>query len=178
MPRIKQIPRSDLHPAAETIFQLIFGDRDPTVEPGTDTGSPGDWWPTFALVPEIFDHAVAGLALYRSPQRKLDPQLRELGQTRVGWDVGSRFVFSQHCKSCRTVGISEEKIQAIPNWEESECFNEIERAVLAYTDCLALNNGLVSDELFQTISNSLSDEEILELTYIVATYGMLSLIHI
>jgi alkylhydroperoxidase family enzyme len=172
MPRIQQVSRSDLHPAAETIFQLIFGDRDPTVEPGTDTGSPGDWWPTFALVPEVFDHAVAGLALYRSSERELDPQLRELGQTRVGWDVGSRFVFSQHCKSCRTVGISEEKIRSIPNWEESECFNEIERAVLAYTDCLAINNGLVADEIFQTLTEHLSDEEILELTYIVATYGM------
>ena len=59
-----------------------------------------------------------------------------------------------------------------PVMANAQCFNEIERAVLAYTDCLALNNGLVSDELFQTISNSLSDEEILELTYIVATYGM------
>ena len=82
------------------------------------------------------------------------------------------FVFSQHCKSCRTVGISEEKIEAIPKWEESECFNEIERAVLAYTDCLAINNGLVTDEIFQTLTEHLSDEEILELTYIVATYGM------
>ena len=77
MPRIQQVSRPDLHPAAEIVFQLIFGDRDPTVEPGTDTGSPGDWWPTFALVPEVFDHAVAGLALYRSPERKLDPQLRD-----------------------------------------------------------------------------------------------------
>ena len=51
MPRIQQVSRPDLHPAAEIVFQLIFGDRDPTVEPGSDTGSPGDWWPTFALVP-------------------------------------------------------------------------------------------------------------------------------
>ena len=32
----------------------------------------------------------------------LDPALRELGQTRAGWLRGSQFVFSQHCKSCRT----------------------------------------------------------------------------
>ena len=91
------------------MFQLVFGDRDPVDEPGTDTGTPGDWWTTFALVPDVFDHAVAGLGLYRSSQRILDPQLRELGQTRAGWCVGSRFVYSQHCKSCRTVGLSEEQ---------------------------------------------------------------------
>ncbi len=30
-----------------------FGDRDPVAEPGTATGTPGDWWPVFALVPDF-----------------------------------------------------------------------------------------------------------------------------
>ena len=172
MPRLRQVRRDDLHPGAEPVFQLVFGDRDPVDEPGTDTGTPGDWWTTFALVPDVFDHAVAGLALYRSPRRVLDPQLRELGQTRVGWCVGSRFVYSQHCKSCRTVGLTEEQIAAIPAWETAGCFDAVQRAVLAYTDCLAVQDGRVPDGLFDQLSEHLSDEEILELTYIVATYGM------
>ena len=172
MPRLRQVRRDDLHPGAEPVFQLVFGDRDPVDEPGTDTGTPGDWWTTFALVPDVFDHAVAGLALYRSPRRVLDPQLRELGQTRVGWCVGSRFVYSQHCKSCRTVGLTEEQIAAIPAWETAGCFDAVQRAVLAYTDCLAVQHGRVPDGLFDQLSEHLSDEEILELTYIVATYGM------
>ncbi len=172
MPRLRQVRRDDLHPGAEPVFQLVFGDRDPVDEPGTDTGTPGDWWTTFALVPDVFDHAVAGLALYRSPRRVLDPQLRELGQTRVGWCVGSRFVYSQHCKSCRTVGLTEEQIAAIPSWETAGCFDAVQRAVLAYTDCLGSQHGRVPDGLFDALSEHLSDEEILELTYIVATYGM------
>jgi len=172
VPRLRQVRRDDLHPGAEPVFQLVFGDRDPVDEPGTDTGTPGDWWTTFALVPDVFDHAVAGLALYRSPRRVLDPQLRELGQTRVGWCVGSRFVYSQHCKSCRTVGLTEEQIAAIPAWETAGCFDAVQRAVLAYTDCLAVQHGQVPDGLFDALSEHLSDEEILELTYIVATYGM------
>ena len=172
MPRLRQVRRDDLHPGAEPVFQLVFGDRDPVDEPGTDTGTPGDWWTTFALVPDVFDHAVAGLALYRSPRRVLDPKLRELGQTRVGWCVGSRFVYSQHCKSCRTVGLTEEQIAAIPAWETAGCFDAVQRAVLAYTDCLAVQHGRVPDGLFDQLSEHLSDEEILELTYIVATYGM------
>jgi len=172
VPRLRQVRRDDLHPGAEPVFQLVFGDRDPVDEPGTDTGTPGDWWTTFALVPDVFDHAVAGLALYRSPRRVLDPQLRELGQTRVGWCVGSRFVYSQHCKSCRTVGLTEEQIAAIPSWETAGCFDAVQRAVLAYTDCLGSQHGRVPDGLFDALSEHLSDEEILELTYIVATYGM------
>ena len=61
------------------IYQRLFGDRDPVVEPGTATGTPGNWWTVMALVPDVFEHATAGLLLYRSPERSLDPILRELG---------------------------------------------------------------------------------------------------
>jgi alkylhydroperoxidase family enzyme len=81
-------------------------------------------------------------------------------------------VFSQHCKSCRTAGISEEKIQAIPHWAASDAFTPVERAVLAYTDALVYDGGRVADGVFAALREHLSDEEILELTYITAMYDM------
>lgn len=172
MPRLRQVPRSEAAPTVLPLYTLLFGDRDPVAEPGTATGTPGDWWPVFALVPDVFDHSVAGFALYQSPKRLLDPQLRELGQTRVGFTVGSRFVFSQHCKSCRTAGMAEEKIAAIPHWQIAECFAPIERAVLAYADALVYDQGRVPDGVFDALREGLSDEEILELTYITSLYAM------
>ena len=173
MPRLRQVPRSEAAPSVLPLYDLLFGpDRDPVGEPGTATGAPGDWWTVFALVPDVFDHAVGGFALYQSTTRSLDPQLRELGQTRVGWARASQFVFSQHCKSCRTAGISEEKIAAIPSWSVATCFTPIERAVLAYTDALVYDGGRVADGVFAALRAELSDEEILELTYITAMYDM------
>lgn len=172
MSRLRRVRRENLHPGAQPVFQMIFGDREPIDEPGTATGTPGDWWSTFALVPEVFDHAVSGIALYRSPKRLLDPAIREICQTRVGWCVGSQFVYSQHSKACRTVGVSEEKILAIESWETSECFDDAERAALAYTDALSIQHGRVPDGLFAALQAQLSDEEILELTYIICTYAM------
>jgi alkylhydroperoxidase family enzyme len=154
------------------MYDRLFGDRDPVVEPGTDTGTPGDWWTVFALVPDVLRHAVRGFALYQSTDRVLDPQLRELGQTRAGWTRGSQFVFSQHCKSCRAVGIAEDKIQAIPHWQVSDLFTPVERAVLAYTDALVYDGGRVADGVFDALRDHLGDEEILELTYITAMYEM------
>jgi alkylhydroperoxidase family enzyme len=172
VPRLRQVPRAEAAPSVLPLYDLLFGSRDPVAEPGTATGTPGDWWPVFALVPDAFDHSVQGFAFYRSPKRLLDPQLRELGQTRVGFTVGSRFVFSQHCKSCRTVGIPEEKIAAIPHWAVADCFSRIERAVLAYADALVYDQGRVPDGVFAALRDGLSDEEILELTYISAMYAM------
>jgi alkylhydroperoxidase family enzyme len=173
MPRLREIPRGEV--TSKTIlatYNLLFGERDPVAEPGTDTGTPGDWWTVFANSPDVFDHAVRGFALYRNPARKLDPVLRELGQTRVGWDKASQFVFSQHCKSMRGLGISEERIAAIPHWQVADCYSKEERAVLAYVDCLALSAGRTPDAVFDALKAFLSDEQILELTYIVCLYDM------
>ena len=172
MPRLRQVSRADADPIALTMYDMLFGTRDPVKEPGTATGTPGNWWTVFAIVPDCLKHAIDGFSFYRSKARKLDPKLRELGQTRAGYTRGSQFVYSQHCKSCRSVGLSEEKIQAIAHWSVSSEFDELERAVLAYTDALVLEGGRVADAVFDVLKSKLSDEEILELTYITTLYEM------
>jgi alkylhydroperoxidase family enzyme len=152
------------------MYDYLFAERDPVEEPGTESGSPGDWWTVFALVPDILEHAVQGFGVYRNPSRKLDPVLRELGQARAGWAAQSQFVFSQHCKSLRALGVSEDRIDAVAYWPAASCFSEIERLVLAYTDCLVYDLGRVPDGLFGRLRQYLSDEEILELTYITTLY--------
>lgn len=172
MPRLREIPRGEVtSEAVQRSYQQLFGDRDPVAEPGTATGTRGDWWTVFANSPDVFEHAVRGFGLYRG-QRKLDPVLRELGQTRVGWAKGSQFVFSQHCKSLRGLGVSEEKIAAVASWQVADCFSNEERAVLAYADCLALQGGRTPDAVFDALKAFLSDEQILELTYITCLYDM------
>lgn len=172
MPRLRQAGLSEADDFAKGIFKVLFGDRDPVKEPGTATGTPGNWWTVFATVPDAFKHTTEGFQFYRSPQRKVDPKLRELGQTRAGYVVGSQFVYSQHCKASRSAGLSAEQVKAIPHWQTADCFSPVERAVLSYTDALVLQYGRVPDPLFQELQKHLSDEEILELTYITCTYMM------
>lgn len=172
MPRIRQAGRDEADEYALRIYDMLFEDRDPVTEPGTATGTPGNWWTVFATVPDAFKHTTEGFRFYRSPERKLDPKLRELGQTRAGFAVGSQFVFSQHCKASRDVGLTEDQINAIPNWQIATCFSPIERAVLAYTDALVLERGRVQQLVIDALKAELSDEEVLELTYITCTYMM------
>jgi alkylhydroperoxidase family enzyme len=172
MPRLRQVPRADAPPEVITLYDMLFGDRDPVAEPGTATGTPGNWWTVMALVPEVFRHAVAGFVLYRGSADRLDPVLRELGQTRAGYARGSQFVYSQHCKSMRALGVDEAKIEAIASWGSSDVFTPEERAVLAYTDDLVLSSGRVSDATFDALRSFLSDEQILEFTYITCTYDL------
>ena len=131
------------------MYEMLFDDRDPVTEPGTATGTPGDWWTVFALVPDIL----------RPRRRRASPSTRapggcstrccgELGQTRAGWAAGSQFVYSQHCKSLRDLGVSEERIAAVAAGSVADCFTPVERLVLGYTDCLVYDHGRVPDAVF------------------------------
>ncbi|MCF6473472.1 carboxymuconolactone decarboxylase family protein [Nonomuraea sp. MG754425] len=166
MPRLRRVPREEM------TDPVVRGFHDRLILPGggTATGSPGDWWEVFALDPKIFRHCVKGFQVYR--EMTLDPVLRELGQTRAGWARQSQFVFSQHCKQLRALGVPEEKVRAVAHWTVSDLFTEPERAVLAYADALVLDGGRVPDELFDALRRRLPDEQILELTYAICLYEM------
>ncbi|MFI7689561.1 carboxymuconolactone decarboxylase family protein [Nonomuraea sp. NPDC049655] len=167
MPRLRRVPPEEVTDPVVRFFHDRLLSPDGT---GTATGSPGDWWTVFALDPKIFRHCVKGFQIYR--ESRLDPVLRELGQTRAGWARQSQFVYSQHCKQLRALGVSEEKVRAVASWQVSDQFAELERAVLAYTDGLVLDGGRVHDEVFAVLRAHLPDEQILELTYIVCLYEM------
>lgn len=174
MTRTKQIPRDQAAPSVLPIYDRLFGERDPVAEPGTATGTPGNWWTVFAQAPDLLDHMVAGFGLFSSPNRELPANLRELALTRTGFTAGSQFVFSQHCKAARRTGASDDQLAAIPTWTTAgpEVFDATERAVLAYADELVLADGRVQDATFEAVSGALGEVAVIELTYAVASYRL------
>jgi alkylhydroperoxidase family enzyme len=172
MPRLRQVPRSEATPDVQAVYRRLFQDRDPVAEPGTATGTPGNWWTVFALVPDVLAHAQAGFALLDRKSSVLTPYQRELALVRTGFAAASQFVFSQHSKAARAAGISEEKLSAIPAWTTSAAFDSPDRAILAYVDELVLADGRVQDATFAALKAHLGDEAILELTYAASTYRL------
>ncbi|MCP5180183.1 MAG: carboxymuconolactone decarboxylase family protein [Pseudomonadales bacterium] len=176
MPRLRQVPRSEAPANVLKYYNSLFGERDPVAEPGTATGTPGNWWTVFALVPYIFDHATSHFGMFgmfaQESISKMDGKVRELALIRAGYTQGSQFVFSQHCKAGRRFGITDAQIEAIPHWEVTDLFDARERAILAWTDALILQGGRASDALFDALHSHLSDEDILELTYHVMAYNL------
>lgn len=172
MPRLREVPRAEATADVDRVYQQLFGDRDPVAEPGTATGTPGNWWTVWALVPDVLAHAQAGFALLSRKSSPLPPRLRELALTRTGFVGGSQFVFSQHSKGARRAGLSGEQVAAIPAWQVSDEFDAQERAVLAYVDAVVLEHGRVQEAVFDALRAFLDDEAILELSYAIGTYNL------
>src|SRR5215469_12001371 len=169
MPRLKSIPRDEASPDVVKSYQQIFGEgRDPVAEPGTASGTPGNWWTVWANTPGI----LKAFSAYPMAGAPLDETLRELAIARTGYARASQFVFSQHCKAARRVGVAEDKIKAVPYWSIADVFSPAERAVLAYTDGLVLEGGRVHDRVFEALRRHLPDEGILALTYFINMYAL------
>jgi alkylhydroperoxidase family enzyme len=66
------------------------------------------------------------------------------------------------------LGISEEKLLALLDWEASPLFDETERLVLEYADSITITDRDVSDELFDRLRQRFDDDAIVELTEVVA----------
>jgi len=167
MPRVKLLPREEASDEIKAIYDQVFGPaRDPVADPGTPTGTPGNWWTAWANVPGI----LKAFSAYPMAQAALDGHLRELAILRTGYLRQSLFVFSQHSKAARKIGVSDAKISAVPYWTLSEDFTDAERSVLAYVDALVLEDGRVHDRVFQILQKHLPDDQILMLSYFVGMY--------
>jgi AhpD family alkylhydroperoxidase len=101
----------------------------------------------------------------------LNPALRELAILRVGDLARSAYEFTAHTAIGLRAGLSLKKINEIHSWKISKEFTDAERAVLAYTDEVAVTIQ-VKDETFNNLKKHLTDQNIVELTAAIGYYGM------
>jgi alkylhydroperoxidase family enzyme len=169
--RLKQVSLNEASPEIREIYRQFFGERDPVAQPGTATGTPGDYWTTYALVPDIVKMSRDSLFALLQPGRILNPKHRELAILRTGIVGDSKFEYSQHLKVARMVGIADDHLEAIKGWVTSDKFDAAERAVMAATDELVGRN-LIEDATFAELKRHLSDAQIMELVFVIATWRM------
>lgn len=66
------------------------------------------------------------------------------------------------------LGVPDEKIEALPDYQTSEHFNSAERVAFEYADAITLSEQDVTDELFARLKEFYDDDSIVELTEIIA----------
>jgi len=66
------------------------------------------------------------------------------------------------------LGLSEAQILALADYATSPLYSEIERVTLEYSDSMTITGREVSDELFARLRQFYHDDELIELTEIIA----------
>jgi AhpD family alkylhydroperoxidase len=87
-----------------------------------------------------------------------------------------------HCAFCIDInsstllkrGVTLEKVAALGNWRDSNLFDEIERDALDYAEAITDSNRRVDDALFARLRSHFDDDELIELTGVIAFQNMSS----
>jgi alkylhydroperoxidase family enzyme len=103
----------------------------------------------------------------------LDPVLREIAIVRVGVLSNASYEVHQHDAISRSIGMSEELIQATRAGAEDPAFDDVQRLVVRYTDDVVANVR-ASDETFDALAARLSVQEMQELTVTIGFYMAVS----
>jgi alkylhydroperoxidase family enzyme len=104
---------------------------------------------------------------------ELDPVVRELAITRTGILCEAPYEVVGHKRIGKNVGVTDEQNAALEDWESATCFNDVQRAALAFTDeIVALRRP--TDATFNAIAARLTPGALIELQLSVGFYIMTS----
>src|ERR1700743_968108 len=104
---------------------------------------------------------------------ELDPIIRELAITRTGILCEAPYEITAHKSIGRDVGAHDEQNEALHDWEAAGCFDDVQRAALAFTDEI-VRLRRPSDATFKAIAGKLTPPALVELQLAVGFYIMTS----
>src|ERR1700756_1116116 len=104
---------------------------------------------------------------------ELDPVGGEIAITRTGILCEAPYEVVAHKRIGKNVGVTDEQNAALENWKSATCFDELQRAALAFTDEI-VRLRRPTDATFNTIATRLSPAGLVELQLAVGFYIMTS----
>jgi alkylhydroperoxidase family enzyme len=104
---------------------------------------------------------------------ELDPVVRELAITRTGILCEAEYEVVAHKRIGRNVGVTDEQNAALHDWQAANCFNEVQRAALGFTDEI-IRLRRPTDATFKAIAAKLTPAALVELQLSVGFYIMTS----
>src|SRR5262249_6079927 len=104
---------------------------------------------------------------------ELDPVVRELAITRTGILCEAPYEIVAHKRIGKNVGVTDEQNEALANWRDATCFDEVQRAALAFTDEI-ITRCRPTDATFNAIKSKLTPGALVELQLAVGFYIMTS----
>lgn len=116
-------------------------------------------------------------ALYRAIDRKsspLEPSIRSLVGIKVSQINRCRFCVDIGEALLRKRGVDSEKVAAVLDHRASNVFSQREFVALDYAEAMTVSDQSVSDALFERLRGQFSDDEIIELTAVIAFQNLSS----
>ncbi|MGN6367340.1 MAG: carboxymuconolactone decarboxylase family protein [Phycisphaerae bacterium] len=100
----------------------------------------------------------------------VEQPLVHLVKLRASQINGCAYCIDMHWKDLRALGESEQRLYGLDAWEESPYYTERERAALRWTEELTrIAETHASEEAYAALKGQFSEQEIVELTFVITT---------
>ncbi|MBV8780435.1 MAG: carboxymuconolactone decarboxylase family protein [Phycisphaerae bacterium] len=112
--------------------------------------------------------ALGGVHKYLN-DASIDRRLRALVEMRVSQINGCAYCMDLHSNEAREVGESQQRLDVLGAWRETEFFSEREKAALAWAEAVTKQgHEHIPDDLLAETLKHFSEKEIVDLTVIIA----------
>lgn len=160
MARVPYLSRQNAAPDTEALWDRVEAERKmPTA----------NIFLALANAPTLLDAFLSYANALRDGS-ELSPKLRELAILAVGYATNSRYEIAHHQSHALKAGVTRDQLGAVGNFETSDLFDDVERAVmrLAHESTLKVD---VSDSWWAAAHAHLGDKQMVELALTIAWYN-------
>ena len=127
---------------------------------------------------EIWAHhpkMMSGMGKFQQAVRKgtaVEERTKHLVELKGAQIIGCEFCVDLGSQICRTSGLSDEELLALPRYRESDLFTEREKLALDYTVGVMRTPVEVTDELFARMKEHFDDGQLVEITALLTVVNL------
>jgi alkylhydroperoxidase family enzyme len=110
----------------------------------------------------------------RTLSNRLDAGLKDLAVIAAAASIRCSCTDLGYWESTTRRRVIAERIRAIPDWQDSEVFIELERLVMLYAEAVTVTPLPATEDLVARLREHLDEAELVELTVIIAAENMRS----
>ncbi len=101
---------------------------------------------------------------------KVQPDLKIMAANLVSYSSGCRYCMAHTGNIIKNMGVSNEKIEALWEYETSPLFDDAERSALKFAQTAAVTPGVVTKDDFDEIRQYFDDDQIVEIVAVISLY--------
>jgi alkylhydroperoxidase family enzyme len=127
---------------------------------------------------EVWAHQpkmMMGMGRFNQAVRKgksVDERIKNLIELKGAQMIGCEYCVDLGSQICRNSGFSDDELLALPRYRQSELFTEGEKTALDYAVAVMRTPVEVTDELFARMKQHFSDEQMVEITALLALVNL------
>jgi AhpD family alkylhydroperoxidase len=120
----------------------------------------------YAAAPEAVN-ALAGVGKYLHAE-KFDPKIKALVELRVSQINGCAYCLNQHNQEARALGESQQRLDCLSAWRETEFYTPREQAALAWAESLTLiSQTHAPEDVYKEAAQHFPGKELVDLTMVI-----------